>query len=331
MINLFYLSGNTTGGWVTYTAHLCKGLDAIKAKYQLYKIGNRTERKLRNFGYSLKYQNVTYEDACGLVDDNPSVILALQKNYREAAKELITSSAWMVVHDPAEFKHLKEIGLQADKCITIRKAVQKQLKGSYFIPHPYHRHYEGSMSDLNGRGLACSICRIDFDKHTHILLDANRLIRKRKLWISINGFENRLYTRFKIVPNYPEWEQSKVAYPREVQQATGICENHVYTIDMSLIKGDGGGTQYSFMEAMDAGSINIINTGWIKPKDEMIPYPNKRANCLIASDGQELAALLTKPINKNQLISLRNSGIKLLEQHNAAKIALQFAQLLGAA
>jgi len=329
-INLFYLSGNTTGGWVTYTAHLMYGLKQAGYNPLLYKVGNRSEMKRRQFGYDQEYRNICLGDAEHIVrtgglmvPDNPncnSVIVALQKNFREKAQALLEHGAWMVVHDPAEFANLKLS--DSNRYITIRKAVQKQIPDSHLVLHPYHRHFKPK-TKATGELNACSISRIDFDKHTDILLDANRLLPKDKQ-IQINGFENRLYTRFKICPNYPEWEQSKAAYPREREVATSICHKATYAVDMSVIKGDGGGTQYSFMEAMDAGSINIINRKWLIPGDEM----KVGVNCFAVSDGEELAAILKKSL-KGQDVMVKNSDI-LLARHDAKLIAKQFVEVLNA-
>ena len=317
-VNLFYLSGNTTGGWVTYTAHLMYGLAKVApGLVKLYKVGNNTERKERSFGYGLSYRNVTLADALLIAKGDPTVIVALQKNYREQAAALIGAGAWLVVHDPAEFANLKLCA--SSKYITIRKAVTPQVPGATFVPHPYSRSCVGKVNTLEHN--ACSICRIDFDKHTEILLDANRLLPD-KLKIQIRGFENRLYTRFKIVPKYPEWVQSVNHYPREREAAVAICGKSRYTVDMSLIKGDGGGTQYSFLEAMDAGSINIIHKDWVIPGDEMVPG----ANCLAVSNGAELAALLSKPLPNQRAIV--EAGYKLLQRHESAVIAQKFYDLI---
>lgn len=322
IVNLFYLSKNTTGGWVTYTAHLMYGLADIGVDVRLYKIGNRTEAKGRNFGYSLDYKNISIED--GLKLEGSSVIVALQKNYREQAANLIASGSWLVVHDPAEFKNF-ELDKKG-KYITIRKAVAKQVPGSIFVPHPYVRNYSpGTIS--TGNQVACSISRIDFDKHTDIILEANRSLSKTHK-VNIYGFENRLYTKFKICPAYPEWKQSISHYSRERTTACEICHDHTFAVDMSIIKGDGGGTQYTFLEAMDAGSINIIHDDWVLPNDEMIPYPKNNANCLSIGTAGELAAVLKHPPKADDLKSMVLRSNVLLSRHSPKRIAQQFVSLL---
>lgn len=325
-ISLFYLSGNTTGGWVTYTAHLLYGLKMSgDVTPRLFKIGKNTEQKERSFGYGIQYRNVNVEDAVKLTKTGPTVIVALQKNYRTEATGLLEAGGWLVVHDPAEFANLKLT--RCDRYIVIRNAVQGQVPGSTFVPHPYLRSYQ--LATLaTGEWRACSICRIDFDKNTHILLDANRLLPEDHK-IHIHGFENRLYTRFKLCPKYPEWEQSKCHYPRERSTAATIAHKATYTVDMSLIKGDGGGTQYSFLEAMDAGSINIIHRGWILPNDEMVPYPSAGCNCICVGSGEELAAIIQdESLLKEHSRAIAMRANVTLRNHSPRTVAERFVKLL---
>lgn len=321
-VNLFYLSGNTTGGWVTYTSHMCKGLKG----FSLFKVGNRTETKSRPFGYGLDYVNLSLDDAVRQVHSGPSLIVALQKNWREKAEKLIDAGAWTVIHDPAEFKHF-DMKVVGPRSITIRKAVHSQVRGSHLLLHPYQRHYqEGTLATREIR--ACSISRIDFDKRTDILLDANRLLPPG-LRIDIHGFENRIYTRFKLCPKYPEWEQSVAHYAREDRRAADICHSSWYSVDMSVIKGDGGGTQYTFLESMDAGSVNVINSQWIIPGDEMVPYPRPSANCVTAGNGQELAAVLRSNDVLGTCDNIVRAGESLMRNHRAEVIAQELLDLLS--
>lgn len=275
MINLFYLSGNTTGGWVTFTYHLTRVLDAIGQPWHLFKIGNRTESKDRAFGYDLAYTNIDLDHAMSLPGMN--IVVAAAKQFAEPAKALIAAGAHVVLHDPTELR-AGLAGVAIEKPWVIRRAVQRQVEGSVFIRHPYVRHERPAK--LPKRRGAVSVSRIDFDKHTEIILDANRL----GAGIRIHGFENRLYTKFKIIPNYPEWEQSKAAYPRTPAAAFELLLGAKAMVDMSLIKGDGGGTQYTTLEAWDAGATPILHDDWILPKDDMVVDKN----CYAAGTGEDL-------------------------------------------
>lgn len=325
-INLIYLSGNTTGGWVTYTAHLVYGLLSHAQRVRLFKVRQRTERKERSFGYGLNYRNISLGSLEHI--EGPKVIVALQKNFRTEATELLNNGAWMVVHDPAEFANLKLAN--CDRYITIRRAVQAQVSGSVFIPHPYRRTFRPGMLSISAKRPwhACSIARIDFDKHTDIMLDANRLLPENRR-IRIHGFENRLYTRFKICPKYPEWEQSVCHYDRNATEAVNICSKHLLAVDMSVIKGDGGGTQYSFLEAMDAGCVNIINDKWYLEGDEMEPgFTTKGRNCVSVSTGEELAEILDLAWSEKMRAGYIKNTDKLLTRHDSSVVAKQYIKLL---
>lgn len=317
MINLFYLSGNTTGGWVTFTYHLIKVLDAVERGAILYKIGNRTEHKGRPFGYGLEYYNISLEDA--LKVDGPKVIVAAAKQQAEAARALVGAGARVVLHDPTELR-AGLAGLAIDDPWVIRRAVQRQVPGSVFIRHPYVPHDGSVVRFPRRRKGAVSTSRIDFDKHTSILLDANRL----GAGIRIHGFENRLYTRFKICPEYPEWEQSKAAYPRTPIAAFELLLGAKCMVDMSLIKGDGGGTQYTFLEAWDAGAVPIIHQEWLLPKDDM----KLNENCLMAWDGQSLLRKVKDC--KKDTSDLVAAGEKQLKKHSAKVVGPQIMEWINA-
>ena len=61
------------GGWVTFTAHL-----SIKNKFPVYKIGKRSEKSNRKYGYGVMYKNLNIEDILKLED---IMITAIDKHY----------------------------------------------------------------------------------------------------------------------------------------------------------------------------------------------------------------------------------------------------------
>lgn len=305
MINLIYLSGNTTGGWVTFTAHLMRSLEIMGEECQLFKVGNRTENSRRPFGYGAYYRNLSLDDALKLRN---VILVATAKNYREQAAALIVKGARVVLHDPTELR-AGLAGLDVRRPWVIRKAVQAQVPGSVFIRHPYVRHeVPGKLPKRKG---IISTSRIDFDKNTTMILDANRL----GAGIRIHGFENRLYTKFKIMPNYPEWEQSIAAYPRDTDAAFKLLLGAQAMVDLSDIKGDGGGTQYTFLEAWDADAAVIIGDWWMRRNDDMVP--NK--NCFVISNPDNLASLC-KTIRKHGVPDLLMRGGEYALRRHASKI-----------
>ena len=314
-VDLFYLSPNPYGGWVTYTAHLITALEKVGISPTLYKIRDRSEKTKRDFGYGIKYQNISLEDALQL--KNKKLIVAAAKNFKEQTETLYNQGAALVVHDPTELKNLPD--LKHGRIIVIRKIGLSYLPNATFIRHPYERK---NLPPVEKYRKAVSVSRIDFDKHTEVLLDANRLLPDH-LKIGIYGFENRIYTRFKIVPHYPEWEQSKVAYPRHTNAAYAILQGAEFMVDMSIIKGDGGGTQYTTLEAWDAGCVPIIQKQWIMPDDDM----RDKINCLTVNSAEELAELLQTD-NKKFLDFYNGYGYQQLTLHAPEIIGTHYKAFL---
>lgn len=325
-INLFYLSPNTTGGWVTFTSNLIEALHAAGVETKLYKVGNRTELRGRPFGYDKTYQNLDGTDALNLCIHEPCLIVAAAKKFKDIADEMMSFGAKIVVHDPTELKNLPPVEFMQDKAVVIRKTGLRMLSDATFIRHPYSRQCVGE--NYVKSKLCVSTSRIDFDKHTNMLLDANRALNSAGLPpIEIRGFENRLYTKFKIMPEYPEWEQSVAAYPRERGAAIEILKSAAYAADMSVIKGDGGGTQYTFLEAWDAGAVPIINREWVLPDDDMIPG----FNCLAVESGWELADMLKTRARYEDGTrdELRDCGYESLKKHDPELIGQQYRNFMG--
>ena len=91
----------------------------------------------------------------------------------------------MVIHDPTEVKgkstQVVIDNLSRFKIITIRKTVKKHLKKKINIKSTfkYHPFFEYSKSNKK-KNKNISISRIDFDKHTEIIIRANDLLKKYK-------------------------------------------------------------------------------------------------------------------------------------------------------
>jgi hypothetical protein len=319
-VSLFYLTPNTTGGWVTFTCHLMAAFRAAGHEPKLYKVGNNTERKERPFGYECTYRNLNMNDAEVMAIETPTLIVAAAKNYKVQTENLTLLGSKIVVHDPTELKNLPV--LDGSECVVIRRAGLEIIPGATFIRHPYQRQcVNWPVKSVQ----ALSTARIDFDKNTHILLDANRILRDAgEEEIVIRGFENRLYTRFKICPEYPEWIQSVNHYAREKDAAVKLLQTARYMPDMSIIKGDGGGTQYTFLEAWDAGAVPIVHSEWLRSGDDMIAG----VNCADANCGVSLATFLCDVWTEGRRATQVQQGYKWLENHEPALIGEEYAHFM---
>lgn len=329
-VHVVYATKVNVGGWATFTRHLIRVLRLHGEDVKLWKIGNNTEEFSRPFvagaEEDITYRNAHPETLSALHKSGQVIIAACGKHYVELCEQLMAKGAAMVIHDTAESSNRMKL----HKPWVIRKALLGQAEGSVFIRHPYMRHAGGLMQGAGAmRKGAIATSRVDFDKNTRMILDANRLGAK----IDIVGFENRLYTKFKIVPDYPEWIQSSGTHSRSGQGNFERLLNAKFMVDLTDIKGDGGGTQYTFLEAWDAGAVPIIGSWWIKPKDDMVSGEGNGVNCISVKDAEHLAWFL-KRANRGEYDAtyhvLSGQGARQLKKHGAKVIGPQIMEWLNA-
>jgi glycosyltransferase involved in cell wall biosynthesis len=289
------------GGWVSFTAHL-----SLKYSLPLYKLGSRTEEKQRDYGYGVQYQNRAPTD----LPKGRILITAIDKSYYEFLDKM-PDGTMIVIHDPTEVSGKgKEPVLKAlarFKVITIRESVKKFLKDQFgikskFIVHPF---YEYPFTKTKDPGGAVSISRIDFDKHTDILLKANKQLKDP---IEIYGAINRQYVFFKL--NDLGFKRFyKGPFEKSFEDLDDILADAKYVVDMSVIKNDGGGSQYTFLEAMYQGCALVINAKWVNgSKTEF----EDGKNCFVVADEGELVALMNKDPSTTRVV---RGGKELLKPH----------------
>jgi len=313
-MNLLYLGKPTYGGWVSFTAHL-----SLKYNYKIYKIGKRTEKlksgenRLRKFGYGTTYQNISIEDARNL----PNIIItAIDKNYYKYIDEFSEKSS-LVIHDPTEIKgnSCKPVidVLNKYNIITIRRSVKDYLKNIYKIPskfkvHPFFEYVKTNNSKTD----SVSISRVDFDKHTDIILKANKLLPKDKL-ISVYGAKNDRYVYFKLKPANLDFDKYyKGSFKKSFEELDQILSSAKFVVDLSAIKNDGGGSQYTFLEAIYQDCILILNKKWVMAKGNIF-IDGK--NCILVEDETDIVNVITKKYTDVELKSVVKQAKKLLKDH----------------
>ena len=319
--NLVYLAKPIYGGWVTFTAHLSK-----KYEYPIFKITKRTEGKKRKYGYDCEYQNMNIVDILKL--DN-LLITAVDKHYWEYLK-FFPKDTEIVIHDPTECKPAKEINpliqskdgidplLSLFQVRTIRESVQEYLIKTFdfnsdFRFHPFHEYQRSDDGELGLGYENVSISRIDFDKNTDIILNANQLIKDETKRIYCFGAENRIYVHHKLkdlgIDQY--W---KGKFPKDFEpkyEGQSILKNAKYMIDMSIIKKDGGGTQYTFLEAIYQDCVLVLHNEWISKGGLFV----SGVNCIGISNENELADFITKGLPETKRKGIVINSKKILEDH----------------
>lgn len=313
MPSLVYLAKPTVGGWVSFTAHL-----SLLRDEPIFKISKRTETKggrakLRDFGYNTKYQNVSISDF--LSQDQKILVTAVDKSGHDVLEQLPDGTG-VVVHDPTEIKANK--GRLLDllprfNVITIRKTVSDLLTDlgipNQFLRHPYVS-VGGSFSRKKKSG-AVSVSRIDYDKHTEIILKANQLMLDP---IEIYGTKNDRYVYHKLRDLDPMREQTpgssyRGKFPKDFHSLAEILCPAKFVVDLSKIKQDGGGSQYTFLEAIDFGCALILHKDWVENKNSIF-VPG--VNCFAVSDEYELAELLN---SDPDTATITHNAQKLLTPH----------------
>tara|TARA_B110001469_G_C9635679_1_gene318728 strand:- start:1531 stop:2496 length:966 start_codon:yes stop_codon:yes gene_type:complete len=311
-MNLIYLARPIYGGWINFTVHL-----SLLTNSNIYKITKKTEKKQRNFGFNLTYRNLCIQDIIKLED---ICIVALDKHYYHFLKEFPDNTK-LVIHDPTEIKNLKnplisENLIQKFSILTIRNTVKKYLQEQFnilstFIYHPFYK-YPRLVVDKHSM-FAVSTSRIDYDKHIDIILKANLLLPDDKK-IYIYGKENRLCVHHKLKDlEFNKYWKGK--YEKQLQilfEDKDLLQNTKYLIDLSTIKNDGGGTQYTFLDGIYNNCVLILHEEWANKGDLFI----NNYNCLTVRDENDLFKLLSNEIPDSKINIILNNSKKILEKVN---------------
>lgn len=306
--DLVYLAKPVYGGWVTFTAHLLYLLKSKGNSVRLFKAKEDTKNNTKyDYGYGITYWNINKSQLRKL--ENP-IITAVDKNNYDFLPFLF--GAYLVIHDPTELSEELLKILNKFKIITIRKTVHDLLAtkygiGSQLIAHPfYNRHAEAEAKTDE----AVSISRVDFDKHTEIILEANKLLEKP---IMIYGNVNRLYEHFRLEAlDFRKYYSG--SFGKRFEDVDRILSPSKYMVDMSAIKGDGGGTQYTFLEAIANDCVVVLNKKWfVNGENEM----KDGINCVSASNAEELAEIIK---SKDSFESIRKEAKEILRRHDNIEI-----------
>ena len=82
-------------------------------------------------------------------------------------------------------------------------------------------------------------------------------------------------------------------------------------IDMSIIKGDGGGTQYTFLEAIHQDTVLILHNDWINAGSTF----KSGHNCIGISTPEELSEFIENGLSEIEYQTILMNSKKILEKH----------------
>jgi glycosyltransferase involved in cell wall biosynthesis len=342
-VGIFFFRPWLGGGTTTFTAHLFKAIEAAGYAPCIFRVKERGEQKTRPFAKydGVHYQNITYEEAKKVVRDIPTVMGSPAGTKYLIRPDLIMQLAQrgmrLVIHDPNEFSiydHLStRKGLRAAKLptrpICIRPTMQKFYKNARWIPHPYMRSLtdKEADSDVYRHLNAVSVARIASVKRPKIILDANRLLPKR-LRVQLKGAEYRMYTKGLEEKYGDVFQQSgkTFQFPMTFAAPVDLCAGYFWNVDMTWFPDDGGGTQYAQMEAMDAGTINVMHSDWFRYKGEL--KPDKHLLTVSGHEGLYQILKRSPPLPKDRAQVIRENCYRLLKAHAPKVVGEQYMEEL---
>jgi glycosyltransferase involved in cell wall biosynthesis len=321
-IALFYfLKEVFPSGMTTFTAQLFEALKTVGHRPYLYRVKEDADGRVRRFGQfrDVDYACITPTEARGMVKHVPSIMTASARitNF-PFIHQLLKDGMRAVLHDPTEFRNLEPNGgvpKLPQPPICIRKAMLKYYPEGTFIPHPYKRQHRDDV-DRKRPLRAVSVARVVPMKRPTIILDANRMLPK-PYRVQMLGEEYRLYS-YGLQKKYGDVFEQKKGPRRWPSDFTAILARARYQVDMTKLEGDGGGTGYAILEAMDAGCINVLHRDWFDVKGSLM----LGKHALAVKDAEELALLLRSDLVDRDIIE---NGYQLLKRHDPKIIGTMFA------
>ncbi|QXJ19623.1 hypothetical protein AGRA3207_000185 [Actinomadura graeca] len=321
-VHLTYLAQPTRGGWPTYTAHLAEGLRQAGHQVHLWRVTRHAEKHTRPFRH-LAYRNTTLDRLTEIARLQPLHITAAAPAQADQVADLMDAGASITIHDPTELRGELPGALSGTRrpVVVVRRTVAEHVRALglpvVHVPHPY----AGISRPVPARTRhAVAFSRLDWDKHTDAIVAANAKLPPARR-VELHGAENRLFTHHKLTAEFPDW-RSQYRGPfstDDLWAGTALAASARWAVDMSTIDRDGGGTQYTHLEALDGGARLLLNARWFGTghDDALL-----REAAEVAT-GDELAARLAEPPEPTSL----HASAALLARHAAHH---QAARLLAA-
>jgi len=269
---------------------------------------------MRPFGWDTYYAKLP-ETALDFLDG--PVICCLEKSHYKFLERLKDKDVVIVIHDTVEQKKEAIPYLKNWKVIAIRPKIRDYLKSEHGIEstYTYHPFYPYPIpTEFIGRQKtkAVSISRVDWDKHTEIIIEANKTLLQHNKQIDIYGSINQIYNYHKLKGGLEPFYCGKVE--KSFYQLSDILSKSKFVVDMSVISKDGGGTQYTFLEAIYNECALILHRKWLEGIEESDFKENY--NCYAVSNEKELADLIIEDPDVSTVVK---NAKKLLWRHTEVK------------
>ena len=302
MIALFYNAFRNPNGTITITKHIETMFRAMGEEVRIYRMVTKPgkSKPLTTVGGPLA-REVDVNAAIDIVNNYPSLMVHYMHdgsvNQEYAVRLVLETGLPFIIHDHRGLKpEMLDAARRSNARIvfirdTLRKRFNEESDIHYdtiFLKHPYIRHED---VDVKMKYNAVSLGRVAREKKIEMVCQANALLLDRKMpRIMISGAEtDRIYSHFTLDKFFPRWKDYRIKEPGTDQYA--LCCSTRNAVDMSEFKGDGGGTQYTFLEAMDAGSQLILNSKWLYHRGAEM---RAGYNCWSVGTPAELAEIVSR-------------------------------------
>ena len=334
MTQFVYLHKYLYGGATTFTAHLIhklgvsnnsnintnKNLTAniINANAVL-RCAKTSEKKMREFGYGLQYQNVS---SSVLAKIKYPFLTIFKEQYFHALHELNRRSKdklkdiVLVIHDHRDISNRTAPCVKHWSLVAIRRTVRDFMQRRYgldctFIYHPFNPYPVVHKAQRQG---AVSISRISFEKNIDIIINANKILDEHDA-IKLYGCPSRMYV-YNFLGGF-QGDFSKYfcgMFGKSFTTLSEILAEAKFVVDLSILKHDGGGTQYTFLEAIHNDCALILHRKWIEGGDIIPEYCDFKEgyNCYAVDSENELAELIRRDPDTTKVVA---NSKKLIQRH----------------
>lgn len=233
------------GGTIRFALELAKttGLPLVRT-------GNRFASGLRLLD-ERDVETIPWEESQNLYDLERSICVHFSPGRDYELQRYFQSGMRVVVHDMRAFEWIPGLKsmLPSGRTLVIRERMLQNIPDATFLHHPYSQVIETCTPLYMRPHLAVCHARIDFSKRTHLIIESG-------IDCLIRGKANRAYVKWKLKnPLYYDVPHDRPA-PR-------LAMLGKFNVDMSKQPGiDGSGSQYTWLEAMDAGAIPVTHKDW---------------------------------------------------------------------
>lgn len=287
MYKVAYVGGDVKyGGWITFSAHLAK----ILGQDTIYRITTKKAR-VRDYGYGITEVPITPEQL--YMEDY--LITYIEPKYASIIQSLPPKQK-IIVHDPTEVNpRTSHILCNPNaEIICVRSTIAdwtaaRLSKPVAFIEKPF---YPYPLADVPKTKQLAYTGRIDFDKGLGVLAQVNQHVG-----IELIGNPNRrsiYFSKEQLVKDFVE-SKHRGEYGKTFADHNSVYGTYEYIIDLSKIHNDGGGLQYTFLEAEHNNCTLIISDGWITGTNNDLWRDG--INCYILPQGnpQAILDIMNKP------------------------------------